>query len=56
MSLPVTPTQNPEALLYKLLFTANSEGDVVLDPFMGGGIAVNRYFKYVVGNNLERTF
>jgi hypothetical protein len=31
------PTQKPEALLYKLIFTASNEGDVVLDPFMGGG-------------------
>jgi site-specific DNA-methyltransferase (adenine-specific) len=34
------PTQKPEDLLYKLIFTASNEGDVVLDPFMGGGTTI----------------
>ncbi|MDR2194249.1 MAG: site-specific DNA-methyltransferase, partial [Treponema sp.] len=34
------PTQKPEELLYKLIFTASNEGDVVLDPFMGGGTTI----------------
>jgi DNA modification methylase len=34
------PTQKPEALLYKLIFTASNEGDIVLDPFMGGGTTI----------------
>ncbi|HNI45838.1 MAG TPA: site-specific DNA-methyltransferase [Chitinophagales bacterium] len=31
------PTQKPEELLHKLIFTASNEGDTVLDPFVGGG-------------------
>jgi DNA modification methylase len=31
------PTQKPEALLERIIKCASNEGDVVLDPFMGGG-------------------
>jgi DNA modification methylase len=31
------PTQKPEALLERIILCASNEGDVVLDPFMGGG-------------------
>ena len=31
------PTQKPEALLERIIKSASNEGDVVLDPFMGGG-------------------
>ena len=31
------PTQKPEALLDRIIRCASNEGDVVLDPFMGGG-------------------
>ena len=31
------PTQKPEALLEKIIKGSSKEGDVVLDPFMGGG-------------------
>ena len=31
------PTQKPEALLERILKIASNEGDIVLDPFMGGG-------------------
>jgi len=31
------PTQKPETLIRKLLETCAKKGDVVLDPFMGGG-------------------
>jgi site-specific DNA-methyltransferase (adenine-specific) len=34
------PTQKPEDMLFKLIFTASNEGDVVLDPFMGGGTTI----------------
>ncbi|GAB6391017.1 MAG: site-specific DNA-methyltransferase [Treponematales bacterium] len=34
------PTQKPEDLLFKLIFTASNEGDIVLDPFMGGGTTI----------------
>jgi site-specific DNA-methyltransferase (adenine-specific) len=31
------PTQKPEALLYRVLLSSSSPGDVVLDPFFGTG-------------------
>jgi DNA modification methylase len=31
------PTQKPEALMKRILLMASREGDLVLDPFMGGG-------------------
>jgi len=34
------PTQKPEALLERIIKCASNEGDVVLDPFMGGGTTV----------------
>ena len=34
------PTQKPEALLERIIKMASNEGDVVLDPFVGGGTTV----------------
>ncbi|MDR2424750.1 MAG: hypothetical protein LBD59_08510 [Prevotellaceae bacterium] len=34
------PTQKPEALLQRIIACASNEGDVVLDPFVGGGTTV----------------
>jgi DNA modification methylase len=34
------PTQKPEELLHKLIFTTTNEGDTVLDPFVGGGTTI----------------
>ena len=34
------PTQKPEALLDRIIKSATSEGDIVLDPFVGGGTTV----------------
>jgi DNA modification methylase len=34
------PTQKPEALLERIIKMASNEGDIVLDPFMGGGTAI----------------
>lgn len=34
------PTQKPEALLQRIIEMASNEGDVVLDPFVGGGTTV----------------
>ncbi|MDR0812341.1 MAG: hypothetical protein LBN23_08765, partial [Paludibacter sp.] len=34
------PTQKPEALLERIIKMASSEGDVVLDPFAGGGTTI----------------
>jgi DNA modification methylase len=35
------PTQKPEALLERIIKSATNEGDVVLDPFVGGGTTVS---------------
>jgi len=42
------PTQKPEALLKRVIEMASNEGDVVLDPFVGGGTTV------VVADKLNR--
>jgi site-specific DNA-methyltransferase (adenine-specific) len=34
------PTQKPEALLERIINMASNEGDVILDPFVGGGTTV----------------
>jgi hypothetical protein len=34
------PTQKPVALLERILLAASDEGDLVLDPFLGGGTTV----------------
>jgi DNA modification methylase len=34
------PTQKPEALLERIIALASNEGDIVLDPFVGGGTTV----------------
>jgi len=34
------PTQKPEALLERIIKMASNEGDIVLDPFVGGGTTV----------------
>ena len=34
------PTQKPEALLERIIKSATNEGDIVLDPFVGGGTTV----------------
>jgi DNA modification methylase len=34
------PTQKPEALLERIIKASSNKGDVVLDPFMGGGTAI----------------
>ncbi len=42
------PTQKPEALLERIILCASKEGDLVLDPFVGGGTTV------VVAERLNR--
>jgi DNA modification methylase len=42
------PTQKPEALLDRIIKCASNEGDIVLDPFMGGGTTI------AVANRLNR--
>jgi DNA modification methylase len=34
------PTQKPEALLERIIKCATNEGDIVLDPFVGGGTTI----------------
>jgi hypothetical protein len=34
------PTQKPEALLERIIKCASNEGDIVLDPFVGGGTTI----------------
>lgn len=34
------PTQKPETLLNRIISAASNEGDIVLDPFVGGGTTV----------------
>ena len=34
------PTQKPEALLQRIIDCASNEGDIVLDPFVGGGTTI----------------
>ena len=34
------PTQKPEMLLERIIKTSSNEGDIVLDPFAGGGTAI----------------
>ncbi len=34
------PTQKPQALLHRIIQCASNEGDIVLDPFVGGGTTV----------------
>jgi hypothetical protein len=42
------PTQKPEKLLERIISMASNEGDVVLDPFVGGGTTID------VANKLNR--
>jgi DNA modification methylase len=42
------PTQKPEALMERIIQCASNEGDLVLDPFVGGGTTV------AVADRLER--
>jgi DNA modification methylase len=42
------PTQKPEALMERIIRCASNEGDLVLDPFVGGGTTV------AVADRLER--
>jgi site-specific DNA-methyltransferase (adenine-specific) len=39
------PTQKPIALLERILLASTSEGDVVLDPFLGGGTTLVTAFR-----------
>ena len=53
------PTQKPQKLLTRLILASSNKGDVVLDPFVGGGstaiacLAANRYF---IGFETEKSY
>jgi hypothetical protein len=52
------PTQKPVALVERCLLAATNEGDMVLDPFLGGGttaVASARLHRYFVGIELDIT-
>jgi DNA modification methylase len=44
------PTQKPFALLERIIKASSNEGDIILDPFMGGGTTM------VVANRTERNY
>jgi hypothetical protein len=39
------PTQKPVALLERILLASSNEGDLVLDPFLGGGTTLLAAFR-----------
>src|SRR5260370_3561652 len=53
------PTQKPVALLERILLASSNEGDLVLDPFLGGGttaLAAFRLRRYALGCELSAEF
>jgi hypothetical protein len=53
------PTQKPVALLERILLASSSEGDLVLDPFLGSGtaaIAALRLSRRVIGVDFDQAW
>lgn len=53
------PTQKPLDLIYKLLNIHTKEGDLVLDPFMGGGttaVACHKLNRRYIGFELDKGY
>jgi site-specific DNA-methyltransferase (adenine-specific) len=53
------PTQKPVALLERILLASTNEGDLVLDPFLGGGttlVAAFRLRRHALGCELSAEF
>jgi site-specific DNA-methyltransferase (adenine-specific) len=53
------PTRKPVALLERILLASSSEGDLVFDPFLGGGttlVAAFRLRRHAVGCELSAEF
>jgi len=53
------PTQKPVALLERILLASSNEGDLVLDPFLGGGttlLAAFRLRRHALGCELSAEF
>ncbi len=50
--LKLHPTQKPEALLHRVLLASTSQGDIVLDPFLGTGttaVVARRLSRHYIG-------
>ncbi|MBQ3554019.1 MAG: site-specific DNA-methyltransferase [Clostridia bacterium] len=50
------PTQKPEKLIAKLILASSSEGDVVLDPFLGSGttsVVAKKLHRHYIGIEAE---
>ena len=53
------PTQKPVALLERILQAASDEGDLVLDPFLGGGttiLAAKKLRRHAMGIEIEEKY
>lgn len=53
------PTQKPEELLELIISSSSNEGDVVLDPFNGGGttgVVSKRLNRHYIGIDLEKEY
>jgi hypothetical protein len=53
------PTQKPVALLERILLASTNEGDLVLDPFLGGGTTLLTAFRlrrHALGSELSAEF
>jgi modification methylase len=50
--LKLHPTQKPESLLHRVLLASTSQGDIVLDPFLGTGttaVVARRLSRHYIG-------
>ena len=53
------PTQKPEKLIAKILLASSSEGDVVLDPFLGSGttsVTARKLGRHYIGIEAEARY
>lgn len=55
----IHPTQKPQKLLTRLILASSNEGDIVLDPFMGGGstaLACINGNRHYIGFEIDREY
>ncbi len=55
----VHSTQKPEALLYRIILSTSSSGDLILDPFMGTGttaVVAKKLGRQFIGFELEKQY